>query len=153
MSATAEQSIGIVDLNALRVNQVFIVGLVGTGFIIGGTIGGLLVALISVSLAIGLVSPDNGPFKLIYRKVLLPSGLVKRQLEPGVPAQHRFAQLLGAMVSGLAAVLILTGFSTLGWFFAGLVAALALVNLLFGFCLGCFLHLQIGRFRGTGVAT
>ena len=150
MATRAEQTTGLVDLNALRVNQVCIVALVVFGFVIGGSIGGVLVAVAAVSLAIGLLSPGNGPFQLLYRSVLVPSGLVKRSLEPGVPAQHRFAQLLGAIVSASAALLILIGFTTIGWILAGMVAILALVNLVFGFCVGCFLYLQIGRWRENG---
>ena len=69
------------------------------------TIGGLLVALVSVSLAIGLVTPDNGPFQLIYRRVLLPSGLVKRQIETGRASSTPLCATPRSMVSGSAAVL------------------------------------------------
>ncbi|MER3438442.1 MAG: DUF4395 domain-containing protein, partial [Chloroflexota bacterium] len=34
---------------------------------------------------------------------------------------------------------------TLGWVLAWIVAALALINLLFGFCAGCFLFFQLHR--------
>ena len=33
----------------------------------------------------------------------------------------------------------------LGWVLAWLVVALALVNILLGFCMGCFIYFQLGR--------
>ncbi len=47
----------------------------------------------------------------------------------------------------LAALLLFLGFDIAGWFFGFMVLALALVNLVFGFCAGCFLYLHLGRLR------
>jgi len=54
---------------------------------------------------------------------------------------------LGAAVLALAALLLFLGFDIAGWFFGFMVLALALVNLVFGFCAGCFLYLHLGRLR------
>jgi hypothetical protein len=37
------------------------------------------------------------------------------------------------------------GASGAGWLLAGIVAVLAAVNLLFGFCAGCFVYFQLAR--------
>jgi hypothetical protein len=103
-------------------------------------------------MAIGVASPGNGPIQLLYRKVFLPSGIVKPNREPGSAAPHRFAQGMGAVCLALAAVLHFLGLDLAGWVLGFLVLALALVNLLFGFCTGCFIYLQLGRFRQTARA-
>jgi hypothetical protein len=54
---------------------------------------------------------------------------------------------MGATVLLLAAVALFAGADVVGWALAFIVVALALVNLLFGFCAGCFVYLQINRLR------
>jgi hypothetical protein len=143
---TAERSGGKVDTAALKVNQGLIVGLVLFGFVLGGSIGVVLVAFVAVSLAIGAAVPGTGPFQLFYRRVLRPAGIVKPRPEPGEAAPHRFAQALGAGVLGAAFLALAAGAEAFGWALALLVVALALVNLLFGFCAGCFAFLHLRRF-------
>jgi hypothetical protein len=102
-----------------------------------------------VSLAIGAIRPGYGPIQVFYRHSLLASGLVKPSPSPSDPVPHRFAQAMGAAVLAVAAILLLTGVTTLGWILAWVVVALALANLLFGFCAGCFIFLQL-RKAGVG---
>jgi hypothetical protein len=72
---------------------------------------------------------------------------LKPNREPGNAAPHRFAQAMGAVCLALAALLLFLGFHLAGWTLGFLVLALALVNLVFGFCTGCFIYLQLGRLR------
>jgi Domain of unknown function (DUF4395) len=137
-----------IDQNALRFNQALIVVLLVLGFVLGEDRGGVwLVVAVSVSLAIGAAFPGRGPFQLLYREVLVRFGLIDRTVEPGDPAPHRFAQGLGAACLAVSAVLLWAGAETVGWVVAWLVIALAMTNLLFSFCLGCFIYLHLGRFR------
>lgn len=138
----------MVDLNALRTNQVFIVATVAIAFLLGTDIGALLIALLALSMAMGVAMPGNGPIQVLYRKALAPAGIVKPNREPGSQAPHRFAQAMGAVCLALSAALLLLGFETAGWILAFIVLALALVNLVFGFCTGCFIYLHLGRLRG-----
>jgi uncharacterized protein DUF4395 len=137
----------MVDLNALRTNQVVIVATVAVAFLLGAERGVWLIALLALCMAIGVVSPGNGPIQLLYRKLLLPSGVMEPHREPGSAAPHRFAQAMGAACLALAALLLFLGFDLAGWVLGFLVLALALVNLIFGFCAGCFIYLHLGRFR------
>ena len=137
----------MVDLNALRTNQVFIVGTVAIAFLLGADRGVVLLALLALCMAIGVAMPGNGPIQLLYRKVLVPAGIVKPNREPGSQAPHRFAQGMGAACLALSAALLLSGFDIAGWALGFLVLALALVNLVFGFCTGCFIYLHLGRLR------
>ena len=142
----------MVDQNALRTNQFFIVGAVAIAFLLGPERGVWLIGLLALCMAIGVISPGNGPIQLLYRKALVTSGVVKTDREPGSAAPHRFAQAMGAVCLALAALLLGIGFDLAGWVLGFIVLALALVNLLFGFCTGCFLYLQLGRFRQTARA-
>ena len=147
MSPKAKESGPIVDVNALRTNQALIVLFVVFAFVLGSTAGVWVILAVSASLAIGAAFPGKGPFQSFYRHVLLPTGIVRPQRRPDDPAQHRFAQGMGAAVLLLAAIALFAGVDVLGWTLAFIVVTLALVNLLFGFCAGCFVFLQINRFR------
>jgi hypothetical protein len=110
--------------------------------------GAALLALLALCMAIGVAFPGNGPIHIFYRQVLVPAGIVKPKRESRSQAPHRFAQGMGAACLALSAVLLLSGFDIAGWAFGFLVLALALVNLVFGFCTGCFLYLHLSRLRG-----
>jgi hypothetical protein len=135
----------MVDAAGLRVNQALIVGLVLVAFVLGTPAGTRLVAFVALSLAIGVALPGKGPFQLLYRRVLRPAGLVSPQPRPDDAAPHRFAQALGAGFLATAAVTLTLDATAVGWALALLVVALALVNLLFGFCAGCFAFLHLRR--------
>ncbi len=51
----------MVDQNALRTNQIFIVATVAFAFLLGSERGAWLIALLAVCMAIGVLSPGNGP--------------------------------------------------------------------------------------------
>ncbi len=131
-----------VDRTALRFNQACIVGIVGLGFILGSV---WLIALVAVALAVGTVWPALAPFKGFYARVLRPAGLLRPDVAPDDPAQHRFAQGVGATFLAGATVLLALGVTVLGWLLAGIVLVLALINLSVGFCAGCFVYYQLGR--------
>jgi hypothetical protein len=146
-ASTPVQASPIVDVNALRTNQVLIVSSVVIAFVLGSSAGAWVLLAVAASLAIGAARPGFGPFQLFYREVLKSTGLVKPSPRPDDPVPHRFAQSLGATFLFLAAIALFAGADALGWILAFLVLALALVNLLFGFCAGCFVFLQINRIR------
>jgi hypothetical protein len=136
----------IVDVNALRTNQTLIVTLVVVAFVMGaGTGGAWLVGFVGLSLAIGTGFPGFGPFQLLYRRALRRAGIVAAKPRPDDPAPHRFAQALGSVFLITAAAALFAGATVVGWALAWLVVALALVNLLFGFCAGCFVFYHLGR--------
>jgi uncharacterized protein DUF4395 len=153
LTATNAHAGPVVDVNALKTNQSLIVVLVALAFVLGVDAGGSwLVTLVAVSLAIGAALPGYGPFQILYRCVLRQVGVVKPRPRPDDPAPHRFAQSLGAAFLAAGAVALFTGAETLGWALAWLVVALALVNLLFGFCAGCFVFFHLRRLTRRGAA-
>ena len=144
----AQRQLKLVDERALQVNQSAIVVLVAVAFALGFDSGRWLIALVGVSLGIGAALPGRGPIQLFYRHVLKRFGVVRPDAHPGDPAPHRFAQSLGAVFLLLATLSFVAGVAWLGAALALVVAALALVKLVFGFCLGCWIFLQAARFRG-----
>jgi hypothetical protein len=135
----------MVDSNALRTNQALIIAFVVLAFVLGREAGAWIVLATGVSLAIGAALPGYGPFQVFYRHVVRATGLLPAKPRPDDPAPHRFAQALGATVLIVAAGALFADLAALGWVLAWIVAALALVNLLFGFCAGCFLFYQLRR--------
>lgn len=129
----------MIDRNALRFNQVVIVSGIVLGFVLGDTPGNWLVLFIGLSLAIGAVSPGNGPLQRLYRHALVPTGLVKPNRVADDPAPHRFAQAVGGSFLLLSAALLFAGAVTAGWVLAWVVVALALANLVFNVCAGCIM--------------
>ena len=137
----------VVDRTALRVNQAMIVALVAIAFLADQL---WLVAAVGAVMAAGTVHPALALFQRLYRDVLRPRGLLRADVHEEDPAPHRFAQGMGAVVLGIATLALLGGAAVLGWALALLVVALAAVNLVFGFCAGCFIFFQFQRLRGRG---
>ena len=137
----------MIDLNALRTNQAFIVGLSVIGFVLGTEFGGAWLVLgVGVVLALGTVHRSLGLFQQIYFRVLKPLGVLKPDIKRESPSPHRFAQGVGAvfsLASGL--ILLLTPLAVLGWILAWIVIVLAAINLTIGFCAGCFMYYHLDR--------
>jgi hypothetical protein len=132
------------DRTALKVNQAAIVALLLLAFVLNLP---WLVAVVAAVMAVGTARADLALFQRLYRDVLRPAGLLRPELHEEDAAPHRFAQGMGASVLALAALALFAGLATPGWALTLLVVTLAAVNLLFGFCAGCFVYLQLARLR------
>jgi hypothetical protein len=141
-------SVRKVDQNALRVNQAFIIFFLLLAYIADSP---ALVVFIAAVMLIGAAVPDLRLFVLIYRHLLLPTGLIRPDVYEDNPEPHRFAMLLGGIFSGAAAIclLVLEAIS-LGWALAILVVVLAALNLFLGFCAGCFVYYQLNKLGVPG---
>jgi Domain of unknown function (DUF4395) len=133
------------DRTALRVNQAAIIVLLAAGFVLDQP---WLVMFVCAVMAVGTAFPRAALFQRFYRDVLRPAGLLRPDIHVEDAAPHRFAQGLGAAVLLAASVALFAGATTLGWGLAFVVIALAAVNLIFGFCAGCFVYFQLHRLRG-----
>lgn len=132
-----------IDMNALRTNQVMIVLLVSAGFLLNNPWLVLFTALVTF---IGTVFGFPG-FVFIYKWVLLPTHLVKPDVIDDDPLAHRFAQMIATSFLITSAFVWFLGLQSLAWVLALIVVTLALVNLLTGFCLGCFIYFQLDKLR------
>ncbi|HLJ68855.1 MAG TPA: DUF4395 domain-containing protein [Chloroflexota bacterium] len=143
----------MVDHTALKVNQSCIIALLVLAFVVGGRGGsagrvGLgLVLFVAAVMAAGTIFPRAGLFKALYLYGLKPVGLLQPRVVREDPEQHRFAQGMGACVLLIGAALLALGAAIAGWVLVWLVVALALVNLVFDFCAGCFIYTQLRLHR------
>jgi hypothetical protein len=136
----------VVDHSALKVNQAGIIATVLLTFV--GSFFSLaflaLIPLLGIVLLLGTFVPQLALFKQIYFKVLKPAGIVKPRPVQDRPEPHNFAQGLGGVFLGIAsALLFVTPIASIA--LALLVAALAFVNLAFGYCLGCQIFFQLEK--------
>jgi uncharacterized membrane protein YhaH (DUF805 family) len=130
------------DRTTLRVNQAFIIALLVLGFILNQP---WLVAFVAAVMAIGTLIPQAALFQRIYRDILRPANLLRPDLHDEDATPHRFAQGMGAGVLILALIAFVAGAAVIGWALTLVVVALAAVNLIFGFCTGCFVYFQLQR--------
>jgi len=135
-----------VDHSALKVNQTGIIVTVLLTFI--GSFFSLtflaLIPLLGIVLLLGTFVPQLALFKQLYFKVLKPAGIVKPRPVQDRPEPHNFAQGLGGVFLGIAsALLFVIPIASIA--VALLVAALAFVNLAFGYCLGCQIFFQLEK--------
>jgi len=145
-----------VDHSALKVNQAGIVATVLVAFFGSWALFRplqLLIPLLAVVLLLGTFAPQLALFKQLYFKVLKPLGIVKPRPVQDRPEPHNFAQGLGGVFLAISSVFLLVPVDArtavitvgLGLAIALLVAALAFVNLAFGYCLGCQIYFQLGK--------
>lgn len=144
VSARASAKRGQVDRTALRVNQGFIIIFLALAFVLDQP---WLVAFVCAVMALGTAVPAAALFQRIYRDILRPAGLLRPDVQAEDPAPHRFAQGMGAAVLLAAVLALFLGAAAVGWGLTFVVIALAAVNLLFGFCAGCFVYFQLARLR------
>lgn len=132
----------VVDQTVIKFTQVIIT----VWIVIAGALQAPgLILLLAAALSISAASPSRCLFRLLYQRLAVPLGIVRPNIIPDDSAPHRFAQGMGAAALAAATLALLVGAGTLGWLLAGLVAALALLNVTAGFCAGCFIYYQLGR--------
>jgi len=106
----------------------------------------VIVLLTTVLLALSALVPAIGPYRLVYRYILVPLHILLPRIVEDDPAPHRFAQGVATvflLVSTL--VLFLSHASVLGWTLDLIVFVLSGINLFVGFCAGCFVYYHLGR--------
>lgn len=82
-----------------------------------------------------LAGPRLSPLGLLVTRVVRPRLAAAPKPVPGPP--KRFAQGIGAVLSGAALVTALAGAPTVARVLSGALAAAAFLEAAFGFCLGC----------------
>ncbi len=131
-----------VDHTALKFNQASIIVLNVVAFLLDQP---WLVAFVAAVMLAGTIYPPASLFMLIYARVLKPAGLLKPHPVQDIPQPHLFAQGLGGVFLLLATIAFVAGVPVVGWVLAGIVVALAAINLFLGFCAGCFIYYQFAR--------
>ncbi len=131
-----------VDQTAIKFTQSLIV----VWIVVAGALAApWLIAFLAAALATSAGSPSRSLFRLLYQRAALPLGIVRPRVIPDDPAPHRFAQGVGAAFLAASTLALFVGAGVVGWVLAGIVAALALLNVVAGFCAGCFVYYQLAR--------
>jgi len=131
----------MVDQTELRVQQFFTIIVLLTAIILGRW---ELVALQSLIFALTFLNSRFSPYIAFYHYVLRPIGLIRPDLRPDNMAAHRFATMIGLLVSSSAAYLLAAGYASIGWGLVWLIVVLAGIAFS-GWCAGCFTYYMINR--------
>ena len=134
-----------VDHAALRTNQAVIIGLLAAAYVVNAA---WLVLVVGLLMLLG-AARSAPAFHGIYRG-LRRLGWLRPDVLSDNPEPHRFAQLLGGAFLVLGAVGFALGSNLAGWALAGIVAALAAVNLFAGVCVGCAIYYWLARLHVPG---
>jgi hypothetical protein len=134
----------VVDERAPRANQAAVALLCWAAVATGSW---WLAGLMGLQLVLGLVFGRRFCLPCVfYFEVIQPvigEGAIEDSRAP------RFANILGAAFLMAASAAHLAGFSELGWALIVMVALLATVAVVTGFCLGCTMYRVIARLRGV----
>lgn len=142
-AVSATGTVPRVDTHLLKFSQACTLSLTALAFILQAP---PLVAVAAAALALSALVPALGPFRLLYRGVLAPAGILRPRLVEDDPAPHRFAQGIGTLfLVASSLVLFLTPAAGLGWALDLVVFALSTINFSAGFCAGCFVYYHLGR--------
>ncbi len=133
-----------VDAHLLKFSQACTVLIAALAFLFQLPV---LVLIGAIALGVSAAVPAVGPFRLLYRGVVLPLHLWKPRVVEDDPAPHRFAQAVGAvflLASSLVLFFAPQAF-VLGWALDLIVFFLSGLNFTVGFCAGCFVYYHLGR--------
>jgi len=106
----------VVDQAEIQVQRFFTIALFLTAFLLDRW---ELVAAQSVIFGLTFLNPGFSPYIALYRHVLRPAGLIRPDHRLDNPEPHRFATLIGVLVSSTAAYLLAAGYASVGWGWCG----------------------------------
>jgi hypothetical protein len=109
----------------------------------------VLAAQALVFAAGALLGLGKSPYGLIYKWLVRPRLGPPRELEAEAPP--RFAQAVGLVIAVIGVIGYASGVTPLGMAAAAAGLVAAILNGVFGLCLGCEMYLMIRRARPAGV--
>jgi hypothetical protein len=132
-----------IDSHLNKFSQAGVVLLTGLAFVLQLP---SLVLIAALLLAWSALFPEIGPFRLLYRFIVVPLGLLKPRIVEDDPVPHRFAQGIGtAFLVAASLILFLSGATTVGWVLDLIVFVLSALNFTISFCAGCMVYYYLGR--------
>jgi hypothetical protein len=131
-----------VDHNAIKFTQLSLTIIAVAAFVADLA---WLVGVLALVLITSTAWPQWGLFRVLYQRVVLPQRWLRPHVLDDDPAPHRFAQGVGGALLLLSWVALRAESAVLGWGLDLLVAVLAMVNVVFDFCAGCFVYFQLRR--------
>ncbi len=139
------------QFNAILTSVVLALSLLTAPGTIGVALLGLQAALFAVAVVLGV---QRTPAAFLFRRFVRPRLSAPTHLED--PTPPRFAQGVGLAFTLVGLAGYLAGAPLLGAVATGFALAAALLNAVFGFCLGCEMYLLIRRVapaRSTSTTT
>jgi Domain of unknown function (DUF4395)/Thioredoxin len=137
------RDVDVIDTRAPRFSQATLGLLLLLAFVTGWW---PLVAILAAQWTIGLVFGRRYCLPCLLYFEVVQRVVGEGPIEDARPP--RFANLVGAVVMSMAAVLLAADFQTVGWALALVVAGLALLAAASGVCVGCELYRLGARLRG-----
>ncbi len=128
------------QFNAALTSVVLAVTLLTAPGAIGIALLAVQTALFATAVAFGV---QRTPAAFLFRRLVRPRLGTPSHLED--PQPPRFAQGVGLVFASVALVGFLAGAPLVGSIATGFALAAALLNAVFGFCLGCEMYLLIKR--------
>jgi hypothetical protein len=139
------------QFNAMLTSVVLALTLITAPDTVGLVLLGIQTALFATAVVLGV---QRTPAAYLFRTLVRPRLAAPAHLED--PQPPRFAQGVGLVFALVGLVGYLSGVTLLGAVATGFALAAALLNAVFGYCLGCELYLLIRRVapaHGTPVHT
>lgn len=134
----------MVDARAPRTNQAVVAITCAIALLTGAW---WVAALMGLQLAAGLLLGRKYCLPCVFYFEVLQPVFGEGEVEDARPP--RFANILGAVFLGAASLAHVSGFAAAGWFLIAMVAMLATVAVVSGFCLGCSMYRIVAHLRGV----
>ena len=108
------------DRSVLKVNQMILMVVIVAAYVIGFAYPAIawVLPFLALMMLAAVASPSLNVPRLLYTRVLRPSGIVKPRIAQEDPAPHRFAQLVGGVFLAAASVFVATGLLLVAWVLA-----------------------------------
>ena len=132
------------QFNAMLTSVVLALTLITAPGTAGIALLGIQTVLFAIAVALGV---QRAPTAYLFRSLVRPRLSAPAHLED--PAPPRFAQGVGLAFAVVGLVGYLSGATLLGAIATGFALAAALLNAVFGFCLGCEMYLLLRRVATT----
>ena len=134
-----------VDANEIRTLQFLTVAVVVSGFVFERW---ELIAFQFIVFALGFISAFKfEPYAIIYKYLLLPSRILKKDMRIDNIEAYHFATIMGTFVSASATYFLATGNHQVGWTIVMVMITLGSLGFA-GWCIACFFYYLLQR---TGI--
>lgn len=142
-TADPYRDVDVVDERAPRFNQAAVAATTALALITGQP---WIAGLMGVQLAVGLVFGRRYCLPCVFYFEVVQPRVGEGPVEDARPP--RFANVMGAAFLLAASAAHLAGLQAVGWTLIAMVAALATLAVVTGFCMGCSMYRLLSRLRG-----
>ena len=141
------------DVTARKFHQWLVVLLSALAFVVGGTVGGLVMLFVGLVMVLGRFRDEADLFRGFYAAVLVPRGVLRPRMVVEDRATRRIARVLGGSVQLAAGLLVLAGTALgLAWGAVLLIGMMVALDAAVDFCALCFVVHQFRRGWGWSSA-